>query len=125
MSVKKEKYDKAKHAVHAWHDKYEECKNERDALAQQLSELPNNDLVDEYEAELSHLKKQIRSLKKELQNSTKKYTERITALEREKILYEGKIQQLEDGKTDLRERYHELKEDYRELLRTRNNRSIE
>jgi hypothetical protein len=45
-----------------------------------------------------------------------KYREKINSLEREKMLMEGKIQVLVESRSDLQERYNELKLDYRNLV---------
>lgn len=44
---------------------------------------------------------------------------KIANLERDKILLEGRISQLEDSCKDWKERYTELKQDYREMQKWR------
>jgi hypothetical protein len=46
-----------------------------------------------------------------------KYKDKIAILEREKLLSDGKIQQLEEARKDLYERYNDLKQDFREQQR--------
>lgn len=136
MSVRREKYDKAKQAAREWHNLYKESENKINKLLEEQKklqsevlrwkklseELPDNDQVDDLETENKEQRKTIRNLKKDLHNMDEKYKTQIAHLEREKILFEGKIQQLEDARKDLRERYRELKEDYRQLSRDRHNR---
>lgn len=78
---------------------------------------PDTDLLDELEAENKNQRKEIRSLKKENRTIEEKYAHRIATLERDAMLKDGKIQQLTEAKEDLRERYKELKADYREQQR--------
>jgi predicted nuclease with TOPRIM domain len=44
---------------------------------------------------------------------------KIANLERDKILLEGRVQQLEDSCKDWKERYTELKQDYRDMQKWR------
>ena len=61
-----------------------------------------NDLKTHHK-EFKLLKKQINELK-----------DKIVSLERDNLLKEGKIQQLDETKKDLQERYNDLKQDFRE-----------
>lgn len=80
-----------------------------------LSEtLPDSNTFDEIENENRAHLKTIKSLKKQLNETEEKYKDKISKLEREKLLYEGRIQQLEEARKDLQDRYCELKQDMRE-----------
>jgi chromosome segregation ATPase len=59
------------------------------------------------------LKKNISDMHRENQS----LQDRIAVLQREKLLLEGRCQQLEEARKDWQERYAELKQDYRELYR--------
>lgn len=143
MSVSREKYEKAKEAAKAWYDILEETKdklNESDAKMERVVEenkklqieserwkklseqLPDPNLVEDLETENKNLSKMVKSLKKQLCEVEEKYKDKIARLEREKILSEGKIQQLEDARKDLHERYNDLKQDFREQQRWGHNR---
>ena len=80
-------------------------------------EQPDPDLVEELEAESKSQRKTIRSLKKDTKELQEKYVGKIATLERDAMLKDGKIQQLEEGRKDLKERYRDLKEDFREQQR--------
>jgi chromosome segregation ATPase len=145
MSVSRQKYDKAKEAARSWHEALEDSKEKVDELEGDVEdlkqavvdlkeyntrllsevnrwkkcseELPDTELVDELETENKNMRRQIRSLKKEIRSVEEKFKDRIAKLEREKLLSDGKIQQLEEARKDLKERYSELKQDYREQQR--------
>ena len=63
------------------------------------------------EKENTRLREKIKLLKEQQE----KLNNDIAKLERDKILADGKIQQLEETNRDLRERYSELRQDMREL----------
>lgn len=124
MSVSQNKYDKAKEAAKFWHGKLETILEENTFLKKeverwkQLSEvLPDPDSIEELQKEAKEQGKAIKALKKQNSETEERYKEKIAHLEREKILHEGKIQQLEEARRDLQERYNELKQDYREQYR--------
>lgn len=97
--VHRNKYEKAKNAAITWHHMFEKYKKES-------------------EEKIKFLDSEILKLRNNNKNNSEtedKYKDKITLLERDKILQEGKIQQLESSLKDLRERYNELKQDYREL----------
>lgn len=113
------KYELAKESARSWHRKYTELQSEYELLSQNsqqeiarwkalAEDLPDHETVNE------HLK-QIKSLRRQLHDNEEKYQDKIAKLEREKLLLEGRIQQLEEGRKDLQDRYNELKEDYRWL----------
>jgi predicted nuclease with TOPRIM domain len=87
MSVSREKYEKAKEAVHAWHEMAEELRGSN---------------------------KDLEKINATLRKQTQDMGEKISLLERDKILLEGKIQYLENALKDFKERYNELKQDFRE-----------
>lgn len=133
--VSRSKYEKAKQAVTAWVEKYEQTQQQHDKTISVLKdeitklkgdvnrwkklseELPDSELVEELEAENKQHRREIRKLKKELHDTEDRYKDKIVSLEREKLLSDGKIQQLEEIRKDLKERYNELKQDYREASR--------
>lgn len=153
MSISRDKYEKAKEAAKGWYNILTETKNKLEesqtevnnllAQREQLSEenrrlqiemerwkklseqLPDPNMVEDLENENKNLSKTIRNLKKQLSESDEKYRDKIARLEREKILSEGKIQQLEDARKDLQERYNDLKQDFREQQRWGHNRPKE
>lgn len=130
-NVSREKYEKAKEAVHVWHKKYQDADVLIKELKAQIStlekeserwrklseELPDNDMLEELENENKTFRREVRGLKKDRVELTEKYRSTIAKLEREKLLSDGRIQQLEEAKKDLKERYTDLKQDYRELQR--------
>ena len=79
---------------------------------------PDSDLVDELELDNKSLRKENRMLRKENKVIEDKHRERFNKLERDLFVKDGKIQRLEDSKKDLKERYLELKEDWREERRS-------
>jgi DNA repair exonuclease SbcCD ATPase subunit len=138
MSVNRDKYEKVKEAAKAWYTILEETKDmlvqsqvENERLAEEnkrlqtdcerwkkLSEqLPDPNMVEDLENENKNLVKTVRALKKQVTELEEKYKDKIARLEREKLLSEGKIQQLEDARKDLQERYNDLKQDFREQQR--------
>lgn len=145
MSVNRNKYEKAKEAAKGWYNilaetktKLEDSQTEVNSLSsrveilseenkrlqteterwKKLSEqLPDPNMVEDLETENKNLSKTIRSLRKQLSEADEKYRDKIARLEREKLLSEGKIQQLEEARKDLQERYNDLKQDFREQQR--------
>ena len=63
------------------------------------------------------LKKEIKSLKRDNNDLNEKYKNIISQLERDILLKDGKIQRLEESKKDMKDRYNELREDFREQQR--------
>jgi hypothetical protein len=136
-NVSREKYENVKHKGTQW---YNECtqlnekvnksiKTNKDLLKQnedlveQLNDLndiptPDTDLTDELEAENKRLRKDIRNLKRGNKIYEDKHRDKIIQLEKDLFVKDGKIQRLEDSKKDLKERYIELKEDWREERRS-------
>ena len=68
----------------------------------------------ELEERVSYYEKMLKKAKKDFAEREENYKNTISTLQREKILFEGRIQQLEEVRRDLKERYDELKQDYRE-----------
>lgn len=127
-SIKRDKYEKAKKAAREWHSLYEQTLSKLEQVTVENEELKSDVLrwrklseelpdKEELEQNSKEYRKTIRNLKDKSHEESEKLRYRITELEREQILHQGKIQQLEEAKKDLRERYQELKQDYRELLR--------
>lgn len=99
MEVSREKYEKAKYAFKLWHDKAKEQESDIDNLKILLkTNEEKNRLLNE---EIIELKNKLADLLKE------------------KIIYEGRIQQQQEFCNDLRERYNELKQDFREYQKWR------
>jgi multidrug resistance efflux pump len=131
MSVNREKYEKAKEAAKVWYEKLEEKKIELEEAQKNIEyykaeaerwkhmvdQLPDTQTVEDLETENRKLSKNLRQANKQLHDSEEKYSDKIARLEREKLLAEGKIQQLEEARKDLQERYNDLKQDYREQQR--------
>jgi len=93
-------------------------REENETLKRKLKErLPDVDLLEELETENKNFRKEIRGLKRENKEVVDKNQNRISQLERDLLLKDGKIQRLEEAQKDLRERYKELKEYYREQQR--------
>lgn len=82
-----------------------------------INQHQDSDLMDELENENKTFRKEIRFLKREQKELNEKNTNKISQLERDILLKDGKIQRLEEAKKDLKDRYSELKEDYREHQR--------
>ncbi len=141
--VSRTKYEKIKKAGMVWSEKcnilreqlqeqvnivnqlrkeYEKISNEAKRWKNLSEQLPDTETLSELEEENSKLQDKLLKKERELDSIHYDYKEKIVKLEREKILSEGKIERLEDTCTDLRSRYAELKEDYREQRRwgTRN-----
>lgn len=83
-----------------------------------VDQTPDNELVDELETENKSLRKEIRNMKRDNKVFDDKHRDKIVHLERDLFVKDGKIQRLEDAKKDLKERYTELKEDWREERRS-------
>ena len=112
-----DKYTKAKNAAIIWHEKYENALVQISNLENEVvrwkkfsEELPDPEQLKQY-------KREIRILTKELHEQHEKYKDKISILERDKIIFQGRIQQLEEAQKDLKERYNELKQDYREVFK--------
>lgn len=124
MSVSRERYEKAKEAAKIWHTMLCKVQEDNDNFQVELekwkklcSELPDKVILEELESSNKNLSKLVKSLKKQLLDNEENYKNKIANLEREKLLYEGRIQQLEETRKDLQERYNELKQDFREQQR--------
>jgi len=121
MSVSRNKYEKAKDAAKTWFNLLNETQNKLEKL-----QAENNHLLAETERwkklseqlpdldDTKNLSKTVKALKKQLLETEEKYKNKISMLEREKILSDGKVQQLEEARKDLQERYNDLKQDFRE-----------
>ena len=136
MSVSREKYEKIKQTNFMLQELCDEFTKENASLKKEISnykkvcdKLPDQDelqselenlhirLQDSKKREKSSLEKLQKDLNREFHDREEKYKDKIAALERDKLLCEGKIQQLEEQCKDLRERYNELKQDYREYIK--------
>uniref|UniRef100_A0A6C0EM78 Uncharacterized protein n=1 Tax=viral metagenome TaxID=1070528 RepID=A0A6C0EM78_9ZZZZ len=123
-SYLRHKYERAKEAATTWYQKYQdlqeqidELKEENRDLKREKEERPDEDFTEELEAENKQLRHEVRKLRKDLHDCK----DRVAKLDRERLLSDGKIQQLEDAKKDLRERYNDLKQDFRESQRWNRN----
>lgn len=135
--VPREKYENVKYKGTQW---YNECTvlkekvdkltkmntvllEQNENLVEQLKDsndahTPDNDLTVELEIENKGLNKEIRNLKRDNKIFGDKYRDKIIKLERDLFIKDGKIQRLEDTNKDLKERYIELKEDWRDERRS-------
>lgn len=131
-TVPREKYESIKKKGLKWHREYELLKEKVEDLNIKLEDMTemNNDLLEKIEEmalnpqidtnsfeqledENKALIKEIRHLNKIGKIQTEKHREKLLELERELFVKDGKIQRLEDAKKDIKERYAELKEDWR------------
>jgi FtsZ-binding cell division protein ZapB len=126
-SVSREKYENMKHKVTKWYTECTVLKEEVERLTKMNKSLSkeNEDLVDAYtpdnhelETENKVLRKDIRNLKRDNKFFEDKHRGNSIQLERDLFVKDGQIQRLEDSKKDLKERYIELKEDWREERRS-------
>ena len=133
--VSREKYDNMKDKANKWRDECEQLKEKfivlqdleadldkmlalNNKLLEENDTLSNNkELLDELENENKIFRKDIRCLKKENKTLVEDYNKKLANLERDILLKDGKIQRLEEAKKDNKERYNELKEDFREQQR--------
>ena len=134
--VSRQKYDSLKTKAQKWADLVEELNvqilrltkdneslsSENEDLHSELSELKKQDPVDTEQVEVleeenRELKKHIRSLKKKLSEEDEHVRDMII-LKNELLFKDGKINQLQDTVESLRDRYKELKEDYRDQIRS-------
>lgn len=122
--VHRDKYERAKEAVIGWKEKYDEAQVKIGLLETDVArwkgmseQLPDPHLVEQLETENRELFRTVRTLKKQINEIEEKYKDKIASLEREKLLADGKVQQLEEAKQDLLERYKDLKQDFREQQR--------
>lgn len=122
--VHRDKYERAKEAIIAWKKKYDEAQIKIGLLETDVArwkgmseQLPDPHLVEQLETENRELFRTVRTLKKQINEIEEKYKDKIASLEREKLLADGKVQQLEEAKQDLLERYKDLKQDFREQQR--------
>jgi chromosome segregation ATPase len=98
----------------------EKCRtleNKNEELKKSGNNNPDNDLLDELETENKAFRKEIRILKRENKELSETNKTKIVQLERDILLKDGKIQRLDETKKDLKDRYTELKEDFREHQR--------
>ena len=114
------KYERAKEAARVWHEKYVTEVESRKRLEEQLERwkslaesLPDEDSLKSLQEENKNLSKAVKALKKQLSDVEGAHQDTLAKLQRERIILEGKIQQLEEACRQKQERYDELKEDYR------------
>ena len=119
--VSKEKYQKAKTVMNQWIDQATQLKKENDQLHleverwKKLSDvLPDPATVDDLENKIQRYSSMVKTLNKQNSELEDKYRDRVAQLERENLLLQGRVQQLEEGRKDLQERYNELRQDMRE-----------
>lgn len=140
--VSREKYESLKEKAAQWRDECEKLKDklsvvqdveaDLDRFEDQVSNLrkenealhhnikngtPDTELLDELENENKVFRKEIRSLKRKIKELNEKNRGKLSQMERDILLKDGKIQRLEEARKDLKERYNELKEDFREQQR--------
>ena len=140
--ISRDKYENLKLTAYKWRDQCEKLKDkiliiqdmeadldkledEMNNMRQENESLKNKiktrdtdrGLLEELENENKVFQKLIRSFKKEKKELLENNQKKISELERDILLKDGKIQSLQEAKEELRERYNELKEDFRELRR--------
>lgn len=103
-SVSRDKYERLKKKAYEWQESAQRYKQTITALEEELSDLAEEE-------------KNGRKALKKIKDEETTLLEKMSKMERDIILKDGKIQQLEDAKNDLSERYKELKEDFRESQR--------
>ena len=106
--VKREKYDTLKNKALRWKEK---C-DDNDIIILKLEED-----IEKLKTECEKLKVSVKNISNEKHELVQKHKDYITKVERDIILKDGKIQRLEDDRKDTKERYKELKEDFREQQR--------
>ena len=106
--VSREKYENAKTALFAWQEKCKKLSSENTSLKDQLENTLKE--LDDTGFEIETLTDTIKTLKKQIEV----HKDKIVDLERKNMLDCANVQRLEDTCKDLRERYNELKQDYRE-----------
>jgi len=115
--VPRDKYEKVKSKGEEWYLRAQELNVKYEKLLEELKQIkltqPDADMISSLEQENKEQRKEIRSMKQEM----REYENKIAILERDLILKDGKIQQLTEAKEDLRERYKDLKTDFREQQR--------
>ena len=136
--ISREKYENLKLKANQWMEKCEKME-EKLSIVQDIEddidrleekchflEKENDDLkkksvpdniINELENEIKILRKENKLLKRENTELYEKDKNKISQLERDIILKDGKIQRLEEAKKDMKDRYIELKEDFRECQR--------
>lgn len=127
-TVSRTKYEDIKYKAQKWLEESErlkeiienleynnqELKDEIDELKENI---PDKNLIDELESEIQSLKKTIKHLSKNKKLLEATNREKIYKIEREMLLKDSKIQRLEEAKKELKDRYNELRDDYREEQR--------
>ena len=117
-TVSRKKYQDLKHRAQQWIDKCEKLEYENQELKDQISDLKNDyPEMDEIEEELNSNRKTIKTLIREKKLIVEKSRDSLSKLEREILLKDSQIHRMEDAKKDLKDRYNELKEDFREQQR--------
>jgi len=113
MSKDNSRFQLARQSARSWHAKYIEASQTNQSLQSELArwktlaeQLPDEDQAKDF-------LRQIKDLKRQLRDTEEKSRDKIAQLERDKLLLEGRIQQLEESRKDLQERYSELKDDFR------------
>jgi hypothetical protein len=100
--VSRAKYEKAKNAAREWAKLLDESNEKILSLQEENKRLAR---------EKTQPDEKTLSLLSDLR-------EKCNNLERDKIIFTGRIQQLEESRKELQERYQELKQDYRELQKS-------
>lgn len=112
--VNREKYQVAKDAATTWHEKLIESKKINSEQLEKITNLEKEVLRWKNLSEQLPDPEDVRTNRHKMKKQLEQYKDKIANLERDKLLLEGKIQQLEESKKDLKERYNELKQDYRD-----------
>lgn len=144
--IKREKYDYVKNSLREWRGKCsmlqeklielsedtenslvitEALKQDNEKLLEKLSSLEKenltlkqtNNMQYELESDNESLIKTIKHLKKSIKKIEVKHGDKLMETSRDIMLKDAKIQRLEEANNDLKERYNELKKDFRERQR--------
>jgi len=132
-SVSREKYERAKKAVISWYNTAQKLKLEVGVAnsevfdlqsklkksQQEINLLPDSQTLEDLEIKNKEQNRTIRNLTKQISELEEKYKNKIVLLERDKLLSDGRVQQLEEARKDLQERYKDLKDDLRSYQQSR------
>jgi len=86
---------------------------------QEINLLPDSQTLEDLEIKNKEQNRTIRNLTKQISELEEKYKNKIVLLERDKLLSDGRVQQLEEARKDLQERYKDLKDDLRSYQQSR------
>ena len=121
MSVHRDMYEKAKDAAKEWHRLLLEMTKEKEKAERELSQLKTEvERLKTTSVSPKRLEELETEYKRQLVNAEERYKDKVTVMERDRILLDAQIQRQEDALRDYKERYAELKQDYREERKKNN-----